>query len=77
VVVYDQVPRDPGDRVFLGLDASLRGSVRVAGPAHVGLWAAITVPLIDHDLFVADNPSPVFSPAPIAPQLGVELLVAL
>jgi len=77
VVVYDPVPRDPGDRVFLGLSASLRGSVRVVGPVHLGVWAAATVPLIDHDLFVEGNPSPIFSPAPVAPQLGVELLVAL
>lgn len=77
VVVYDPVPRDPGDRVYLGATLGVRPAIVLAGPVHLALYAGVSLPLIDHDLNVEGQPSPVFSPARAAPLLALEFGVTL
>lgn len=77
VVVYDPIPSDPGDRVFVGASAALRFMVKLAHPIWLGVWAGASVPFIDYDLRVEGQPTPVFSSAPIAPLVALEMTAVL
>jgi hypothetical protein len=75
-VVYEDSPRNPGDRLWLAVIGALRGSIVLQKPWLLELGAGFGVPLIRHRFVVKGEPGVVFRPSPIVGQAfaGVGLI---
>lgn len=75
VVVYDPTPTAPGDRVYVGASLTVRGGLRVWRRLWLGVTLGTSIPFVDYDFRVDGQPEEVFSPSPVAPFGGLELVV--